>query len=123
MNCVIFWSVTNNRPQDFDKIIISGGQLYLYLALEFRTSSALARMRLWKNNSFKTLEKRGETQSYRSCCSRDLELFSLKAVYHWSFRLPTLPAYRMYALRHTPSREHFSLKNEDRDQTIWNCIL
>ena len=36
MNCVIFWSVTNNRPQDFDKIIISGGQLYLYLALKFR---------------------------------------------------------------------------------------
>ena len=36
MNCVIFWSVTNNRPQDLDKIIISGGQLYLYLALKFR---------------------------------------------------------------------------------------
>ena len=25
--------------------------------------------------------------------------------------------------RHPPSREHFSLKIDVRDQTIWNCIL
>ena len=26
-------------------------------------------------------------------------------------------------IRHPPSSEHFSLKIDVRDQTIWNCIL